>query len=187
MVEATGRRCPLDQRKVLAVVLGVTLRAALARVKRQLVGGVQAPVRFQARGDFGVALKAFQFALAANLVTRRAMRRAFQSLVRFGERTGRNLGRRASRQQNHDANCGAAQRSKTEGPTAVASIGKHFRTSQVRTRCRHVAQVCTAHLVFTDTHPRMLVSWQVNEWSLAREIPDVSHQKCTVRAHAFPN
>ncbi len=82
VIEAGGGGRPLDERKVLAVMLGVTLAAALARSGLQVVRSVQTTMRGEARGNLGVTLQAFQFAVAADLVTRGAVGGAFQSLMR---------------------------------------------------------------------------------------------------------
>ena len=57
-------RIPLDEREVLAVVLGVAAAAVLARSRRKMIGGVQALAFRQALGDFSVAIQAFECCLS---------------------------------------------------------------------------------------------------------------------------
>ena len=77
MVERGGGRCPLDEREIDSVVLGVALGAALAGVGLQIVGRVQSTAVLQPRRNLGVALQAFQFALGADLRARGAVGRSF--------------------------------------------------------------------------------------------------------------
>ncbi len=77
VVETCRSGRPLNEREVLAVMFRVTFGAALAGIGLQIVGGVQSPVSLQARGNLGVTLQAFQFALGADLVTRGAVGGAF--------------------------------------------------------------------------------------------------------------
>lgn len=68
VIESGGRGCPLDEREVFTIVLGMALGAALAGTGREIVGGVKSAVVVQARGDLCVALQALQGGLSAELV-----------------------------------------------------------------------------------------------------------------------
>ncbi len=59
---------PFDQRKILAIVLGVTSRALLTRSWGDVVGRMQAPVRRKPPGNFCMALETLQRSLPAKLV-----------------------------------------------------------------------------------------------------------------------
>lgn len=98
-------RVPLDDRKVLAVVLGVAGYALLARSGSQVVGRVQSFVRRQARPDLGVALQALERGLAPKFVACRAVGGAVQRLMRTRQRPRRNLRRCSSACKKYDQNC----------------------------------------------------------------------------------
>ena len=65
---------PLDQREILAIVLGVAARAFRARSLRDVVSRMQSLMRGKARGDFCVAAQALQSRLSTKLVAARAVR-----------------------------------------------------------------------------------------------------------------
>src|SRR5579859_2787043 len=77
-----GFRVPLNQRKILAVVVGVAGGAALTRSRLNVVGGVKSLMRRHARCDFRMALQTLEHALAPEGVASRAIRRTVQRLVR---------------------------------------------------------------------------------------------------------
>ena len=91
MIESGRRRCPLDQREVFPVVLGVAARAFLTGARLEAVRRVQSAMRRQPRSDFGVALQALQRHLTTELVAGRAMRCSFEGLVGARQRPRRNL------------------------------------------------------------------------------------------------
>ena len=97
MVKGFG--VPLHEWEVEPVVIGVALRALLARSRPHPVGGMQSLASGQAVGDFDVAVQAFEDGLSAQLVAGGAAGRAFQIRMRASQRTGRNLSKRASRQK----------------------------------------------------------------------------------------
>lgn len=98
-------RIPLDQREILAVVVGVAGGAALARSRLNVVGGVQSLVSGNARRNLGVALEAFEYTLAPESVARCAIRRAVHRLVCARQRPGRNLRVRRTVQAHRGYNC----------------------------------------------------------------------------------
>jgi hypothetical protein len=85
-------------------MIGMALRALLARGIRPREGGMKAPFIGNTIADFRVASETLQLRLAApELVALGAVRRSTELLVRSGKWTGRNLragGKRAERRQN---------------------------------------------------------------------------------------
>lgn len=79
---------PLDQREILAIVLGVAAGAFLARSRRNVVSGVQSPMRRNACAYLRVATDALQCSLAAELVATGAVCGSIQRLVRPRKRSG---------------------------------------------------------------------------------------------------
>lgn len=94
-------RVPLDQRKVLTVMVRVASRTSLAGSGLNVVGGVQAFVCGNARGNLGMTLEALEYALASESVAGCAIRRTVQGLVRSRQWPRRNLRVRRSVQA-HD-------------------------------------------------------------------------------------
>lgn len=103
MVE--GFRVPLDQGKILTVVIRVARGAALARSRLNVVRRVQPFVRCDARCNLRVALEALEYALAPESVASCAVRRTVQGLVRARQRPGRNLRVRRTVQAHCGHNC----------------------------------------------------------------------------------
>ena len=95
-------RVPLDQRKILAIMVGVARWASLAGSRLNVVGGVKAFMRGNARRDLGMTLEALEGALAPKRMAGGAICRAVQQLVRPCERPRRNLRGRHAMQ----AHCG---------------------------------------------------------------------------------
>ncbi len=116
-------RVPLDERKILAVVFGVALRALIARPWRNVVGGVQSLVRRQSSGNFGVTLESFQRSRRAKLVTGSAVGGAGQRLMGPRKRAGRNLrgSRRQVQQQNEECRYNSMQRRAERAPAIFAN------------------------------------------------------------------
>lgn len=80
---------PVDEGKILAVVLQVAADAVLAVGIFHLQLGVIAPLLRKQLGNFFVAIQAFERGSAgAKLVAARTLRCSAKRLVRFGERTG---------------------------------------------------------------------------------------------------
>lgn len=77
-------RIPLDERKIFAIMLGVTSGALLTRSRWDVVGRVQAAVRRQPSGDFRMAFKALQRSLSTELVAAGAIRGTAQRLMWTG-------------------------------------------------------------------------------------------------------
>ena len=98
------RGIPVNHIKIRAVMIGMALRALLARGIRPREGGMQASFIGNAIADFRVASQTLQLRFAApELVALGAVRRSAELLVRSGKRTGRNLcasGRRVETCQN---------------------------------------------------------------------------------------
>lgn len=70
---------PFDELKVGAIVLGVAGDAAIARARLDAVGGVQAAMRIEPRGDFAVTLQALEGCLTrGKLMAADAVHRAAQ-------------------------------------------------------------------------------------------------------------
>lgn len=84
---------PLDQRKVESVVIGVAAGALLTGTRRDVVRGVQTPVRRQPHRNLGVTLHTLQFGLATELVALGAICGTVEELVRAREGAGGNLRR----------------------------------------------------------------------------------------------
>ena len=70
-----GLDVPLDQREIVAIVIGVATGALLAGAGRNVIGRVKPFVSRNAAADFGVTFHAFEGCLAAKLVTARAVSR----------------------------------------------------------------------------------------------------------------
>lgn len=87
---------PLDEREIFAIVFRVAARALLARIRRNVVSGVQSPVSSDAACDLRMTIQALQSRLSAEFVTTGAIRRSVQRLMGAGERAGRNLCRSAT-------------------------------------------------------------------------------------------
>ena len=86
------RRIPVNHIKIRAVMIGMALRALLARGIRPGEGGMKAPFIGNTIADFRVASETLQLRLAApELVALGAVRRSTELLVRSGKWTGRNL------------------------------------------------------------------------------------------------
>ncbi len=77
-----GFDVPLDQREILAVVLGVAAGAFLAGTGGNVIGGVQTPVGGKPGRDLGVTVQTLQRRLPAELVATGAVGGAVQRLVR---------------------------------------------------------------------------------------------------------
>src|SRR5262249_54840443 len=80
MVERLG--VPLDERKILPVVFGVSECAFLARSGRNVVGGVESAVSFEAAGNLSMAFQTFEGGLTAELVATGTIRRSVKRLMR---------------------------------------------------------------------------------------------------------
>lgn len=77
-----GFGIPLNQRKVFAIVLGVTTRALLARSRGDVVSGVKSPAGRKASRNLGVAVETLQCSLPAKFVATGAVGSSVQRLVR---------------------------------------------------------------------------------------------------------
>ena len=100
MIELLERRFPMDERKILAVVLEVAAHAIPAVGILHPEKRVVALMRGQAVRNFLVAFEALERRRAGSeLVAGIALGRAVEGLMRFGERSGRNLGAGAGRRR----------------------------------------------------------------------------------------
>lgn len=87
-----GLGIPLDQRKVLAVVIGVAARTLLTGTGLDVVGGMQAFVGTDTGSYLGVAVETLERWLSCRQpMTGRAIRSSVKRLMRTGQRSGRNL------------------------------------------------------------------------------------------------
>lgn len=86
-----GSDVPLDERKVLSVMLRVATNAFLARARTQVVRSVQALPCGNSTSNFGVTSHALKRGLTTQLVTGGAIAGSAQRLVGPTERTGRDL------------------------------------------------------------------------------------------------
>jgi hypothetical protein len=106
MIELLERRLPMNERKILAIVLEVAPHTVPAIGILHPEKRVIALMRGQTVGYFLMAFQALErWRAGSELVTRVALRRAIEGLVRFRERSGRNLGAGAgSREQESTEN-----------------------------------------------------------------------------------
>ena len=117
VIELVRTRVPLDQRKICAVVIRVTLHAFLAGARGNVIRAVQTLFCCHPRPDVGVATDALEYRLtAADLMTIRAVRQAIQKLVRSRQRAGRDLGVRVSCGQNTDGSADGQQQKRSPRP-----------------------------------------------------------------------
>lgn len=80
---------PLDDWKIFSIVVRVAANTTLAGASLQIVGGMEAPVRRDARRNLGMAFHTFESWLPrGKLVTRCAVARAIQRLVSARQRPG---------------------------------------------------------------------------------------------------
>lgn len=87
-----GLDVPLNQRKSLAVVVGVAVHAILTRIRLDVVGSMQAFVRCHPSSDLGMTRHAVKSRFAAGeYVAGRAVFRSAEGLVRPRQGTWRNL------------------------------------------------------------------------------------------------
>lgn len=89
VIESLG--VPLDEWKILTVVLGMTAGTLIARALRNVVGSVQSLARGKPGCNFSVAVEAFERGYRTELVTSGAVGSASEELVRARKRTGRDL------------------------------------------------------------------------------------------------
>ncbi len=112
-----GLDVPLDQREILAIVLGVAASTLLAGTGRKVIGGVQSSPSGQPRGDFCMTIETLQRSLATELVATRAICRSAELLVRSRQWSRRNLcgtercenedGKKEERYDNPNTRCDA--------------------------------------------------------------------------------
>ena len=96
MVKGLLRRFPMDQEKILTVVLGMAGNTVLVRARRADDRGMISAPQGEPVGDVRVTLRAAEDPRASReFVTRRALERAAQRLVRPGKRAGGDLRRDA--------------------------------------------------------------------------------------------
>jgi hypothetical protein len=96
-----GLGIPFDQSKVLAVVLGVTLGTGVVISLGQFVGGMEAPARAQAAGDFRMTAQTFERGRGTELVAVSAVQCPIQRFVRARKGARGNLcPRRSGQAQN---------------------------------------------------------------------------------------
>lgn len=115
---------PLDQRKIFAVMLGMTAGALLARTRGDVIRRVQSFMCVEPVTDFVVAIEALQRSLTTKLVATGALCRTVERLMRSRKWAGRDL-RECSRrecQQNK------VQKNGTQQPVVSTESGpRHFR------------------------------------------------------------
>lgn len=97
-----GSDVPLDERKVLSVMLRVAPNAFLARARTQVVRSVQALPCGDAIPNFGVTRHAFKRGLTTQLVTGGAIAGSAQRLMGSTERAGRDLSWRGKCRPQHN-------------------------------------------------------------------------------------
>ena len=126
VIECFGRRVPLDEVEIWAVVLGMAARAVPASAALANQRCVQAALLGQTLGNFHVAFETFQIGFPrADFVTARALGWPAEGSVRSGKRAGGNLGPPGSGQQQSDQTRGrkAAQRAQVRAQWGRARTG----------------------------------------------------------------
>lgn len=97
MIKLLPRRLPLDERKLLTIVVGVATGAGLAAGAFGHVAGVEAASGGNPAGDFAVTIQALERGLPAQAMTAGAVGCALQETVRAGEWAGRFVPKRTQR------------------------------------------------------------------------------------------
>jgi hypothetical protein len=115
------RRLPLDEGKLLTIVLGVVTGAGLAAGALGHGAGVEAAPGGDRAGDFAVAVQALERGLPAEAMTACTVRRALQETVRAGEGAGRDLCQSGRGAQHEGSNTGQAQHGQDAKSSAPVS------------------------------------------------------------------
>ena len=101
MIELGYRRLPPNERKICAIVFGMTGGALLAGGVLRHQSRMQPTSGGDSRCNLGVAFEALERRLRADFMTARAVRRSVQKRMWLRERAGRDLRVRIARDEEH--------------------------------------------------------------------------------------